>query len=260
MIAMFNSYVMNSILRAKIIIVFVLLLATQKTLAQFTPSKWEIGINAGTLIYQGDLSASNFGYTRCLKPSVELWVSRSLDPYFSIRVNLLQGSISADESTYSGPAWRTHRNLAFSSPVTEFSAELVWDVNGKTWREGMHRFSPYFFAGLGFSLLHVNRDWSRFDTTYFNYQSAAGHGLGIDTLHATPNIVPVVPVGVGLRYMVTNQIFINAEASYRIIPSDYVDGFSYVANPAKNDHYYGLTLGISYRFGSNGISCPKIPL
>ena len=83
------------------------MLATQKTLAQFTPSKWEIGINAGTLIYQGDLSESSLGYTNSLKPSVELWVSKSLDAYFSIRANLLQGSLGADESTYASPAWRT---------------------------------------------------------------------------------------------------------------------------------------------------------
>ena len=251
---------MNSILRAKMTIVFVITLATQKTLAQFTPSKWEIGINAGTLIYQGDLSESSLGYTKSLKPSVELWVSKSLDAYFSIRANLLQGALGADESTYSSPDWRRHRNLSFNSSVTEVSAELVWDLSGKTYREGMHRFSPYFFAGAGFAILHTDRNWSRFDTSYFNSKSTASVGLGKDTLHKTPTLLPVIPVGAGLRYMVTNQIFINAEATYRITSTDYIDGFSFSGNPVKNDHYYGLTLGISYRFGWNGINCPKIPL
>jgi opacity protein-like surface antigen len=236
------------------------MLASQKTLAQFTPSKWEIGINVGTLIYQGDLSESSFGYTNSLKPSVELWVSKSLDPYFSIRANLLQGSLGADESTYAAPAYRRHRNLSFNSPVTEVSAELVWDINGKTYSEGMRRFSPYLFAGAGFAILHVNRNWSRFDTTYFNSQSTASLGLGMDTLHKTPTFLPIIPVGIGLRYMVSDRIFINAEATYRITSSDYIDGFSYSANPDKNDHYYGLSLGVSYRFGWTGISCPRIVL
>jgi hypothetical protein len=251
---------MNSMLRAKMTIGFVITLAIQKTLAQFTPSKWEIGINAGTLIYQGDLSESALGYTKSLKPSVELWVSKSLDAYFSIRANLLQGSMGADESTYSTPDWRRHRNLTFNTSVTEVSAELVWDLSGKTYREGMHRFSPYFFAGAGFAILHINRNWSRFDTTYFNSKSAASLGLGKDTLIRPPTFLPVIPVGAGLRYMITNQIFINAEATYRITSSDYIDGFSFTGNPGKNDHYYGLTLGVSYRFGWNGMSCPKIPL
>ena len=239
---------------------FIITLATQKTLAQFTPSKWEIGINAGTLIYQGDLSESSLGYTKSLKPSVELWVSKSLDAYFSIRANLLQSSLAADESTYSTPEWRRHRNFKFSTTVTEVSAELVWDLNGKTYREGMHRYSPYFFVGAGIALLHINRNWSRFDTTYYNSKSATALGLQMDTLHKTPTLLPVIPVGAGLRYMVTNRIFINAEATYRITSSDYIDGFSFSGNPEKNDHYYGLTLGISYRFGWNGLSCPKILL
>jgi opacity protein-like surface antigen len=232
-------------------------MAVQKTLAQFTPSKWEVGINAGALIYQGDLSESPFGYTKSVNPSVEIWVSKSLDAYFSIRANLLQSSLSADESTYSTPDWRRHRNFTFNSSVTEFSAEFVWDLNGKTNHEGMHRYSPYLFAGAGIAILHINRNWSRFDTTYFDSKSSTAQGLGMDTLHKTPTFLPVIPVGAGLRYMVTNRIFVNAEFTYRITSSDYIDGFSYSGDPGRNDHYYGLTLGLSYRFGWNAMSCPK---
>jgi Outer membrane protein beta-barrel domain len=251
---------MNSIRKVKFVTFFFVVVATQKTLAQFAPSKWEIGIDAGTLIYQGDLSESSFGYTKSLKPAVELWVSKSLDSYFSIRANLLRGSLGANESTYPAPVWRTHRNLAFSTSVTEVSAELVWDLYGKTYQEGMRRFSPYFFVGAGFAILHIDRDWSHFDHSYFDAHSAAAQGLGIDTLNKTPTFVPVIPVGAGLRYMVSNHFFINAEATYRITASDYIDGFSYSGNPAKNDHYYGLSLGASYRFGWDSMSCPKIPL
>ena len=121
----------------------------------------------------------------------------------------------------------------------------------------MRRFSPYFFAGVGLALLNIQRNWSRFDTNYYNANSTFSQGLGVDTLHQTPGFLPVIPVGVGARYMVTQRIFINAEVTYRITSSDYIDGFSYAGNPNKNDHYYGLSLGISYRFGWKGIVCPK---
>jgi len=248
---------MNRILKTKMTIGFVITLATQKAFAQFTPSKWEVGINAGTLIYQGDLSESPLGYTKTLYPSAELWVSRSVDEYFSIRANLLQSSLHADDSKYASPDWRRHRNFVFNSSVTEVSAELVWDLNGKTYREGMHRYSPYFFAGAGVAILHINRNWSRFDTTYYDSKSSTAQGLALDTLHKTPTFLPVIPIGAGVRYMVTRQIFMNAEFTYRITSSDYIDGFSYSGNSQKNDHYYGLTLGISYRFGWNGMGCPK---
>jgi hypothetical protein len=251
---------MNSVIRVLMLTGITTATTGKISFAQFIPSKWEVGINAGTLIYQGDLSAGYWGYTRSLKPSAEIWVSKSLDDYFSIRANLLRGSIGADESTYSSPDWRKHRNLAFTSSVTEFSVALVWDLYGKTYRDGMRRFSPYFFMGAGFSVLNIKRDWSRFDTSYFNAQSSAGIGLGKDSLEKTPWFLPVIPVGMGIRYMVSNHFFINAEATYRITASDFIDGFKYSGNPARNDHYYGLTLGVSYRFGWDQANCPKPPL
>ena len=249
---------MNPICRATITILLIVAVCSNRLCAQFKPSKFEIGINAGTLIYQGDLSVGDLGYTKSLKPSVGVWASKSLDDYLSLRANIVRGAIGADESTYARPAWRRHRNFAFSTSVTEFSTTLVWDLLGKTYREGMHRLSPYFFIGAGFSILNVKRNWNRFDTSYFNSKSSAAIGLGIDTLHKTPWIVGVIPVGAGIRYMLTNHIYLNAEGTYRFTGSDYIDGFKYAANPKTNDHYYGITIGASYRFGSDRMDCPRI--
>jgi hypothetical protein len=250
---------MNPILRVTITTLLIIATTFNRSSAQFKPSKWELGLQAGTLVYQGDLSTSFLGYTKNLKPAVGIWASRSLDDYFSIRANLLRGAIGADESTYSSPAWRRHRNFAFSSTVTELSAALVWDLFGKTYREGMRRLSPYFFAGLGVTALNVKRSWSRFDTSYFGSKSSASIGLGIDSLHKTPWIVAVIPVGAGLRYMFTSHIYFNLEATYRITASDYIDGFKYSGDPKRNDHYYGISMGASYRLGSDKTDCPKIP-
>jgi len=251
---------MNSICKIAIATLLIIAAGCKESSAQFISSKFEIGINAGTLIYQGDLSTSVAGYTKSLQPAIGIWASRSLDDYFSLRANLLRGEIGADESTYSSPAWRKHRNLKFSSSVTEFSTVLVWDLLGKTYREGMRKFSPYFFVGAGFAILNVKRDWSRFDTSYFRSKSTASIGLGVDTLHKTPGTVPVLPVGIGFRYMLTNHLFLNAEATYRITASDYIDGFKYSGDATRNDHYYGFSIGASYRFGSNKEDCPKVRL
>jgi hypothetical protein len=251
---------MNSICKATITLFSLIGLQPNHAHAQFLPSKYEFGIHVGTLIYQGDLSKSAFGYTRSLSPAVAIDVSRSFDSYFSLRAGLIRGEIGADESTYASPVWRRFRNLKFSSSITEFSTELVWDLSGKTYREGFHRLSPYFFAGGGFTLLNVKRDWSRFDKSYFNSKSSAYIGLAMDTLHRTPGIIPVIPVGAGLRYMVTNHLYINMEGTYRITTSDYIDGFKYAGDPTKNDHYYSLSVGISYRLGDSKMNCPKSPI
>jgi hypothetical protein len=248
---------MNSFCRSASAVILVVTLATTGIQAQFAPSRFEIGLNAGTLVYQGDLSENILGYTRELKPAIGIFASRSFDDFFSLRGNLVFGSIGADESTYSNPAWRKFRAFRFSSPISEFSTSLVWDLFGKTYRTGFRRLSPYFFAGAGFTVLSVNRDWSRFNKTFFDSKSSASIGLGIDTLHKTPGILPVFPVGAGLRYLISNHFYVNVEAAYRITTSDYIDGFKYAGDPNRNDHYYGLSAGLSYRFGTDKLNCPK---
>jgi hypothetical protein len=249
---------MNSIVRIHPVLFFIFVFTISKSEAQFLPSKWEAGLNLGTLVYQGDLAASNLGYTYNLKPSIGVWAAKSIDDYFSIRYSLLRGGLGADESNYTTPEWRRHRNFRFSTSVTEFSTSFVWDLFGKTYKEGMRRLSPYFFVGAGLSILNVKRDWSRFDTTYFNSKSSASEGLAIDSTHKTPWIIPVIPVGAGLRYMLSDHFFLNLEASYRITMSDEIDGFKYSGNPQRNDHYYGVSIGLSYRFGNNRTDCPKL--
>ena len=251
---------MHSIVKVTIASLLFVIYCPDISRAQFIPGKYEFGINAGTLIYQGGLSESYLGYFRNLQPAVGINASESLDDYFSFRASITRGEIGADESTYSSPAWRRERNLKFRSSITEFSGQLVWDLFGKTYSLGFHRFSPYFFVGAGLTILNIKRDWSRFNKNYFNSKSSASIGLGIDTLHKLPGVVPVLPVGAGLRYLVSNHIYINAEATYRLTASGYIDGFKYAADPSKNDHYYGVSLGVSYRIGRSGTSCPKVTL
>ena len=60
--------------------------------------------------------------------------------------------------------------------------------------------------------------------------------------------------------MLSNHFYINAEGAYRLTTSDYIDGFKYAGNPKRNDHYYGLSIGLSYRFRANRNDCPKVPI
>jgi hypothetical protein len=69
-----------------------------------------------------------------------------------------------------------------------------------------------------------------------------------------------VPVGIGIRYSLSQALSITAEAAYRLTFTDYLDGFSKVADPSKNDHYYGLSIGLVYTFlKSKALKCPKPP-
>lgn len=235
---------------------FVFIFCTQhKLLAQYSASKNEVGISLGTLIYQGDLSAGRYGYGRGMKPSLGLHYTRMLDNYFSVRGNLVLGRLTADESKQTKLDYKQYRNFYFSTPVTELSALLVWNPAG---RSSFRKLNFYLMGGVGASFLNVKRNWSNIDTAYFGAKAQAITGLATDTIHRTPRLLPVLPVGAGLRYQLSPAWSLNAEFNYRFTPTDYLDGFSQSVNPKSKDKYYGLSIGISYRFGTDKYRCPKV--
>jgi hypothetical protein len=142
--------------------------------------------------------------------------------------------------------------------VKEFSGQLQFNLNGDNGGDSYHILTPYIMAGAGLSFLNIRRDWSRLNTIAFDSKSSTQIGLGTDTLHALPKVLPVVPIGAGIRWAVARKISVNAEANMRFSFSDYIDGFSYSANPKAKDGYYSISLGISFVLGGDGVRCPMV--
>ncbi len=221
--------------------------------------KYEIGIKAGTFIYQGDLTPLDAGSYRTLRPQFGIFASRLLSSSFSARLNFDAGSISGDDSKYSHPSFRQDRNFRFSSPVYELSAQLVWDVLGKNYTRPAKSFSPYVFAGIGYSFINVKRDWSRMNPAVFDPESGVPASLAADVATNLHHGALVFPVGLGLRYALTQKISIIGESSYRFMSTDYLDGFSLSVNPSRNDHYYSHSLGAVFTFGrKDSWDCPVV--
>jgi len=247
---------MSSICRVTVVTAFLLAIFHSNSFAQLTSSKYEIGLQLGTLVYQGDLAKSAAGDFKLLKPSLGVYVGKTLDKYFALRANFLLGKLAADDSKYSAPAWKQMRNFNFNTTVAELSSTLVFNPLGENSNDNFHRLSPYVYAGAGVSFIKVRRDWSNLNRAAFDAKSEVITGLPLDSAHSLPKVIAVLPIGAGLRFAVNDQLSLNAEATYRFTTTDYLDGFKYAANPDRRDNYYGLSLGISYRFG--GYKCPKV--
>ncbi len=82
-----------------------------------------------------------------------------------------------------------------------------------------------------------------------------------------------MPIGGGLKYAVTPKISLLGEVNFRYTTQDYLDGFSNLGNNQankgynlkKNDFYYGVSVGISYKIETaggrrsiRGMACPKV--
>ncbi|MGC4037648.1 MAG: DUF6089 family protein [Chitinophagaceae bacterium] len=251
---------MNFFWSTRILSLAIILFFVSKLSAQFTVSKYEVGIKAGTFIYQGDLTPSVAGSYQTIQPQFGIFVSRLLSSSFALQFNFDAASLKGDDSKYASPWWRQSRNFRFNTPVYELSARLNWDLFARNYQRPVKSLSPYLFVGVGYAFLNVHRDWSRMNTAVFNSGTEIESGLALDTATAPKRGTLVFPAGVGLRYALTQKISIIAETSFRFIPTDYLDGFSYAANPTHNDHFYSHSLGIIYSFGKkNSWDCPVKP-
>lgn len=247
---------MMSVLKKSVLTAIIILCTIPFLHAQIDLSKYEIGLSGGVFVYQGDLTPQRLGSYKTLKPQFALHVYRILSPSFSVRLNLNRGKLYGNDAVYDNPAWRQQRNFNFTTPVTELSLQGVWNIL----QARAPRFSPYLFAGAGISFLKIKRDWSNLDPALFGEGSDAQTGLVTDAAKTLPNVIPVVPVGAGVRYALSDRFSLTGETSYRLSFTDYMDGFSKSANPGKNDHYLSHSIGIIYSFGKKDkkLGCPSV--
>lgn len=249
---------MNKPNKAGVFTIAVLSVSISVANAQLNLSNWQIGVQGGVLVYQGDLTPSAFGSYKTVKPTLGFYISRVLTPSFIVRTNLAFGTLRGNESLYKTPAYRQQRNLSFSSPVTEISELLVWNMFGNNGNEIGKRFSPYLFGGAGVSFLKVSRS-SSLNKAFFVNDPQVEIGLNQDLNRTPPRAILALPVGIGLEYYLTPKIALTAETNFRYTFADYLDGFSRVANPAKNDFYQSHTIGLVFKFGKmSKLDCPVI--
>lgn len=221
--------------------------------------KWEAGINGGIYMYQGDLTPERFGSTKTIKPGLGFFGTRILSNALSVTATFSFASLLGDESRYSNPAYRQQRNFKFSTPVKELSLKLNYMLLQSNYSS--RKFEPYVFAGGGFAFVKINRDYSNVNTFVFGETSDLQAGLAEDIAHKLPRILPIVPVGIGLKYNISERIALNTETTYRLMYSDYLDGFSKAASPKYKDHYLSQTIGVIYKFGKKSSyysNCPVL--
>jgi hypothetical protein len=219
-------------------------------------TKYEWGLNLGFTNYQGDLSGEALGSLKTQKLLLDIYATRLLGPYFSVKANLLISKLKGDDALFSTPDYKRHRAFNFTSPLYELSARFQWMPSGRNYSE--FGLAPYVFAGAGIAFLDIKRDWSKTDRDYFVPPSDMLAGLAIDSVQATPESIPVIPVGGGLRYIISRSFALNAEMGYRITTNDYIDGFSKAANPELKDSYFTYAIGIViHPAKKDQMSCPQ---
>lgn len=223
------------------------------TAQQITKPKYEMGIRLSSLIYQGDLAPAAAGSYKSLELGAGIFATRIIDWNWSVRLSADYGKMKGADSLYA-ESWRKQRRFSFSTSFLEVAAQMTYTI-GDNYQA--NRLQPYVFVGAGASFLSVKRDFSNSDPAYFAIRDWAANGLRQDSSTAPPKTCLVFPVGAGFRVGIGDYMSVFAEGTYRLMSTDYLDGFSKSANPSLLDHYTNLSVGLIYRFGDNYINCPR---
>jgi OOP family OmpA-OmpF porin len=244
-------------MKAQATSVLLFALFANSTQAQFY-NDMSIGVNAGAYIYQGDLTPQQLGSFKTPSFGLGIAIKKQINYFLSARFNMAFTKLKGDESKYNSPDWRQLRNFSFTAPLKEFTALLQWNILGRNYDE--RGFMPYVFGGAGVSFVKIRPDYSRMDASLFGEGSDVANGLAQDIAHGTPRKTFTVPIGIGVEKFLSDRFSLSLETGYRFVFTDYLDGFSQAANPAKKDHYHSTSIGIIYKFGKkeNGIGCPVI--
>ena len=139
------------------------MLFANKSNAQFYKDM-SVGLNGGIYMYQGDLTPEQMGSSVSIQAGFSLFAKKPINNFLAARVHISIAKLKGDDSRYGTPEYRQYRNFNFSTPVKEFSAQLVWNIFGKNYED--IGFMPYVFSGAGISLIGVKKDYSRMDTAF----------------------------------------------------------------------------------------------
>ncbi len=200
--------------------------------------KHEAGIGIGGFNYTGDL-VRDFA-VRHTRPGFGLLYRRNFSDHLSLRGAFHGGWISGSD-TPPYDALAQQRDTAFSTSIAELSA--VMEYHFLDWKNNIRllRWTPYFFIGAGVS-----------------FQGA--HDVQTESYSRTQ---PVIPFGIGFKYMVTPVWVLALEGGVRKTFTDYIDNISggdpavrnfEYGNSYTDDWYYYIGISLSYTFYS--IPCP----
>ncbi len=197
----------------------------------------------------------------------------NVKPAFGLRLNYWRSKISGEDETIELPG-HLQRGFSFTSPISELSLVGEYDFLGKRrWIQKTddsknmevatntfrRMITPYIFGGIGMSFTDPEVDFN-----------GRGNSEITNDIQNTETTNFQIPIGVGVRYDISEVIYLSAEASSRIPLTDYLEGISESANPDKNDSYQFIGLNLGFRLGANsdsdkdGISdakdlCPDVP-
>lgn len=209
---------------------------------------WQGGVFAGIGNYTGDINPmatpdlSESGLSAGVVGHV--YVS----PKIGFRGSLLYANLQGDDRKYEE---REGRNFRFNTQLIELAGLMEWEPFGSNRYFAnaagdvvMDRLiSPYFFTGIAVGLASLDTDFSG----YMGNNPEILGGIREDEQQGNSATFLAIPVGVGIKFDLTEQFTLALEVGGRLALTDMIDGISAAAG-SGDDQYFASGLLLYYRF------------
>ncbi|WP_421763931.1 DUF6089 family protein [Ekhidna sp.] len=196
----------------------------------------EFGGGVGSMNYSGDL-VRGFSFSTSSLAGTGFY-RMNFSEILTVKLAITVGKVKGSETPID--AFAVQRGHSFSSTVIEASSVFEYHFLDFKTENSRVNYSPYIFGGIGF----------------INFSDAPeNEGVG--------KIQPVLPVGVGFKYLFQKKYTIGFEAGARKTFFDYLDGISdgdqvikdYQYGNPKDDDWYFFT-GLTFSITLFNVPCP----
>ncbi len=199
------------------------------------------GFQLNAMNYFGDVYA-NLSFTR---PNIAFFISRKISPHLHFRLSFSWGRIQGDDAKTPVNSNFYARNFNFRNDIKELAVIGVYEILPSYARyEDRRRFSPYLLAGL--ALFHHNPK-AQINGSWVDLQPLGTEGQGRPGYaNFYSKIQIAMPLGVGIRFRLSDRADLSLETGFRILFTDYIDDVSGLY-PDKGDLASDLAKTLSGR-------------
>ena len=181
----------------------------------------EYGLSAGVAHYFGDLN--NRANVNRPKIAIGAFYSKEINSYVGVRLTGHYAQLGYSDQ-YSQNEFQRRRNLSFNTDIFEIALRGDFNFFKYIPTDPSQSFTPYATIGLGvfsynpYAYLNGQKYYLRplhtEGETFYNGRKEYG------------TMAVCVPVGLGIKYAVTEKVNIRFEIAYRFTTSDYIDDVS----------------------------------
>ncbi len=190
--------------------------------------QYEFGVSGVGTGYMGDINVSNPFYLKNL--GFGLFTKYNFNPTWGIRLGYSHLYLSARDQDFKNLNQKL-RNLQFNNTVSELAVTAEFNFFRYIAGRELNRYTPYILAGVA-GIMHapyVNYDAKKVLLNELYLEADKGGNPLTFSKFAV-----AIPLGVGFKYNIKGPWSVGAEAVYRTVLSDNIDGVSqYYLSPDK---------------------------